>query len=158
MIIMPRTGLTRVDIATAYDALVDAGLQPSIRAIRKRLDNTGRLKTIADHVRALKTERWQAPGPALPDTLLQSLVSDEFACGYKIKDVLVLPKSFTKGARAMAAIGNKTNERTSVRFTVAEFDRLVKQLPKMPSVRKSWTLPNTTRKSRNPVDRHASCH
>lgn len=51
-------------------------------------------------------------------------LSDEFACGYKIKDVLVLPKSFTKGARAMAAIGNKTNERTSVRFTVAKFDRL----------------------------------
>ena len=57
-------------------------------------------------------------------------LSDEFACGYKIKDVLVLPKSFTKGARAMAAIGNKTNERTSVRFTVAEFDRLVKQIAK----------------------------
>jgi len=57
-------------------------------------------------------------------------LSDEFSCGYKIKDVLVLPKSFTKGARAMAAIGNKTNERTSVRFTVAEFDRLVKQIAK----------------------------
>ncbi len=42
------------------------------------------------------------------------VLSDEFACGYKIKDVLVLPKSFTKGARAMAAIGNKTNERTGV--------------------------------------------
>lgn len=57
-------------------------------------------------------------------------LSDEFASGYKIKDVLVLPKSFTKGARAMAAMGNKTNERTSVRFTVAEFDRLVKQIAK----------------------------
>lgn len=57
-------------------------------------------------------------------------LSDEFSCGYKIKDVLVLPKSFTKGARAMAAIGNKTNERTSVRFTVAEFDRLVAQIAK----------------------------
>jgi len=30
----------------------------------------------------------------------------------------------------MAAIGNKVNERTSVRFTVAEFDRLVKQIAK----------------------------
>jgi len=72
---MPRTGLTSADIASAYDALVDAGLQPSIRAIRERLGNTGSLKTIADHVRALKAERWQAPGPALPDPLLQSLVS-----------------------------------------------------------------------------------
>ncbi len=42
----------------------------------------------------------------------------------------MLPKSFTKGARAMAAIGNKTNKRTSVRFTVAEFDRLVAQIVK----------------------------
>ncbi len=57
-------------------------------------------------------------------------LSDEFARGYKIKDVLVLPKSFTKGARAMAAIGNRTNERTSVRFTVAEFDRLVSKISK----------------------------
>ena len=31
-------------------------------------------------------------------------LSDEFACSYKIKDVLVSPKSFTNGARAMAAI------------------------------------------------------
>ena len=66
-------------------------------------------------------------------------LSDEFACGYKIKDVLVLPKSFTKGARAMAAIGNKTNERTSVRFTVAEFDRLVKQIAKDARRRKTLT-------------------
>ena len=55
---------------------------------------------------------------------------DKFSRDYNIKDVLVLPKSITKGARAMAAIGNKTNERTSVRFTVAEFDRLVKQIAK----------------------------
>jgi len=57
-------------------------------------------------------------------------LSTEFACGYKIKDVLVLPKSFTKGARATAAIGNKIYERTSVRFSVAEFDRLVKRIAK----------------------------
>lgn len=75
MIAMPRSGLTPADITTAYDALVDAGLQPSIRAIRERLGNTGSLKTIADRVRALKAERWQAPGPALPDPLLQSLVA-----------------------------------------------------------------------------------
>ena len=64
-------------------------------------------------------------------------LSHEFSRGYKIKDVLVLPKSFTKGARAMAALGNKTNERTSVRFTVAEFDRLVTQIAKDARRRKS---------------------
>ena len=52
----------------------------------------------------------------------------QFAKGYDIKDVLVLPKSFTKGARAIAANGNKENARTSVRFTVAEFDRLVARI------------------------------
>ena len=54
-------------------------------------------------------------------TLLQiretSALSDEFVCGYKGKDVLVLPDSFTGGARAMAAFGNKTSEFASVRFT-----------------------------------------
>ena len=52
----------------------------------------------------------------------------QFARGYDIKDVLVLPKSFTKGARAVAANGNKENTRTSVRFTIAEFDRLVAKI------------------------------
>ncbi len=66
-------------------------------------------------------------------------LSDEFACGYKIKGVLMLPKSFTKGARAMAAIGNRSNARTSVRITVAEFDRLVAQIAKDARRRKTLT-------------------
>ena len=37
----------------------------------------------------------------------------------------------------MAAIGNKTNEPTSVRFTVAEFDRLVAQIAKDASCTKT---------------------
>lgn len=55
-------------------------------------------------------------------------LAHDFPRGYQVKDVLVLPKSFTKGARAMAANGNRTNARTSVRFTVAEFDRLVAKI------------------------------
>lgn len=72
---MARTGLSSTDVTTAYDALIDKGIQPSIRAIRAHLGNTGSLKTIADHVRVLKSERWQAPGLALPDPLMQSLVT-----------------------------------------------------------------------------------
>ncbi len=49
-------------------------------------------------------------------------LSDEFSCGHKVNDVLVLPKSFTKGARAIPTNGNTTNARTSVCFTVTEFD------------------------------------
>ena len=78
-------------------------------------------------------------------------LSDEFACGYKIKDVLVLPKTFTKGARAMAAIGKRTNERTSVRFTVAEFDHLVKQIAKEARRRKTLTATHYYPPSRNLV-------
>lgn len=52
----------------------------------------------------------------------------QYPAGYDIKDILVLPKSFTKGARAVAANGNKKNDRTSVRFTIAEFDRLVAKI------------------------------
>ena len=43
--------------------------------------------------------------------------SGGFACGYKVKDLMVLPESFTEGARVMAAFGNKANEYASVRFT-----------------------------------------
>ena len=57
-------------------------------------------------------------------------LSDEFPRGYKIEDFLILLKSLTKDAHALAAIGNKVNERTSVRFTVAEFDRLVAKIAK----------------------------
>ncbi len=66
-------------------------------------------------------------------------LSQEFPRGYKIKDVLVLPKSCTEGARAMAANGHKTNERTSVRFDIAEFDRLVAKIAKDARRRKSLT-------------------
>ena len=64
-------------------------------------------------------------------------VNDEFPRGYKLKDVLVLPKSFTKGARAIAAIGNKVNERTSVRFTVAELITWSSRSLKKPGIRNS---------------------
>ena len=74
-------------------------------------------------------------------------LSNKFASGYEIKNALVLLKSFTKGAWAMAAIGNKINERTSVRSTVAEFDRLVAQIAKDARLKTSWTSLTTIRKS-----------
>jgi len=49
----PRTVLTSAYNAIAYGTLVEAGLQPSIHAIRECVCNTGSLKTIVDHVRAL---------------------------------------------------------------------------------------------------------
>lgn len=52
----------------------------------------------------------------------------EYAKGYEIKDVLVLPKSFTKGARATSSA--RESVRTSVRFSVSEFDRIVRLIEK----------------------------
>jgi len=57
-------------------------------------------------------------------------VGPEFPKGYKLKDLLVLPKGFTKGARATSE--NKTAPvRRSVRFSLDDFDRVVKQLSKL---------------------------
>lgn len=52
----------------------------------------------------------------------------EYAAGYELKDVLVLPRSFTKGARATTT--RRKSVRTSVRFSVAEFDRTIRLVEK----------------------------
>ncbi len=57
-------------------------------------------------------------------------LGSHYPAGYHIKDVLVLPKSFTKGARALAATRHRATERTSVRFTIAEFVRLINRIAK----------------------------
>lgn len=51
----------------------------------------------------------------------------EYPRGYKIKDVLVLPKGFTKGARAVKRSHNEPTRR-SVRFSLVEFDQVVKRI------------------------------
>ena len=55
-------------------------------------------------------------------------VGPEHPGGYALKDTLILPKRFTKGARATAMRGDRAPVRTSVRFTVAEFDKVVKRI------------------------------
>lgn len=72
---MCRIGLTYADVVDAYDAIVEAGTEPSIRAISAHLGDKGRLKTIALHVRTLKAERWEGSEPALPDPLLRALIA-----------------------------------------------------------------------------------
>ncbi len=57
-------------------------------------------------------------------------LGSRYPAGYHIKDVLVLPKSFTKGARALKVSKQRDTKRTSVRFTIAEFDRLVQRIAK----------------------------
>ena len=55
-------------------------------------------------------------------------LSPEFVNGYQIKDVLVLPKGFTKGARATKKSSNTIYERKSVRFTLDEFEKVVNSI------------------------------
>lgn len=52
----------------------------------------------------------------------------EYPGGYELKDLMILPKGFTKGARAQSRKTLKEPQRTSVRFTIAEFDRLVDRI------------------------------
>lgn len=58
-------------------------------------------------------------------------ISPKYHKGYKLHDVLVLPKNFTKGARATKRSPSKEPQRTSVRFSLTEFDRLVRQIESM---------------------------
>ena len=55
-------------------------------------------------------------------------IGPEYPPGYEIKDVLILPKSFTKGARATSQ--KRKSVRTSVRFTVSEFERTIRLVEK----------------------------
>lgn len=59
----------------------------------------------------------------------------KYLSGYELKDVLVLPKSFTKGARATTT--KRKSIRTSVRFSVTEFERTVRRIEKDTIVGKS---------------------
>ena len=55
-------------------------------------------------------------------------LSPEFVGGYQIKDVLVLPKGFTKGARALAKASKQTYQRKSVRFSLDQFDNVIQSI------------------------------
>lgn len=57
-------------------------------------------------------------------------VGTEFPRGYQIKDVLVLPKRFTKGAKPTTKEDDYNTQRTSVRFSVSEFNNVVSMVAK----------------------------
>ena len=54
---MARVGITFEQVAHGADALVDEGLQPTIRAIRERLGDTGSPNTIHKHLTAWREAR-----------------------------------------------------------------------------------------------------
>lgn len=71
---MGRRGVSREAVEEARDALVAAGLAPSVRTVREKIGHTGSLTTIAGHLRAIEAERADGPGPALPDALVRGLI------------------------------------------------------------------------------------
>ena len=71
---MGRRGVSREAVEEAREALVAAGLAPSVRTVREKIGHTGSLTTIAGHLRAIEAERAEGPGPALPDALVRGLV------------------------------------------------------------------------------------
>jgi len=58
-------------------------------------------------------------------------IGNQYSNGFKVKDLLVLPKSFTKGARATRQSKNTQSIRRSVRFSLEEFDQIIKQVVKL---------------------------
>ena len=57
-------------------------------------------------------------------------IGPQFSKGYKLKDILVLPKGFTKGSRATSK-DKSTPVRRSVRFSLDEFDRVIRQITEL---------------------------
>lgn len=54
-------------------------------------------------------------------------LSNEYPAGFILKDMLRLPKGFTKGARAIKA-SNTAYDRKRVSFSVARFDEIIRQV------------------------------
>ena len=97
---MGRRGVTREAVESVHDALVAAGLTPSVRTVREKLGDTGSLTTIAEHLRAIHLERQEGPGPALPDPLVRKLV--EGASGFW-RDLSDAADQIVEGVRQSAA-------------------------------------------------------
>jgi len=67
--------VSREAVEEAHDALITAGLVPSVRSVREKLGDTGSLTTIAGHLRALQIDRANGPDTLLPDALVRGLVA-----------------------------------------------------------------------------------
>jgi len=61
---MARPGVTREDVAEAMATIRERGQHPSLMAIRREMGDTGSLKTISDHVHALREIDPEATDPA----------------------------------------------------------------------------------------------
>ena len=75
---MARIGITFEQVAAAADALTGAGQQPSIRAIREKLGDTGSPNTIHRHLvtwRSARPVAVAAVAPALPQPVAAAIAA-----------------------------------------------------------------------------------
>ena len=99
---MGRRGVSREAVEVARDALIAAGLAPSVRTVREKLGHTGSLTTIAEHLRAIEADRAQGPGPVLPDALVRGLLGGASALW---RDLAEAADALVDDARRSAAAG-----------------------------------------------------
>ena len=74
---MTRPGITAAHVATAAEALQAEGQQPTIRAVRERLGDTGSPNTIQRHLAAWRKARpVAAPAQELPKVLAAAIAAE----------------------------------------------------------------------------------
>ncbi len=74
---MSRPGITAAHVAAAAEALQAEGQQPTIRAVRERLGDTGSPNTIQRHLAAWRKSRPAAvPGQELPKALAAAIAAE----------------------------------------------------------------------------------
>lgn len=75
---MARQGITFEQVAAVADALAGEGLQPTIRAVRERLGDTGSPNTIHKHLTAWREARpvAAAAAPELPQALTAAIAAE----------------------------------------------------------------------------------
>ena len=75
---MARQGITFEQVAAVADALAGEGQQPTIRAVREKLGDTGSPNTIHKHLTAWRQARpvAAADAPELPHTLTAAIAAE----------------------------------------------------------------------------------
>jgi chromosome segregation ATPase len=123
---MARQGITFEQVAAAADALVGAGQQPTIRAVRERL-STGSPNTIHKHLTAWRQARTvaAAAAPELPKALTAAIAAEIERAAARARAEIEAQLAQAQGEAAeLAAAGEALEaERDALAEQVAELTR-----------------------------------
>ena len=85
---MSRPGISAAHVAAAAEALQAEGQQPTIRAVRERLGDTGSPNTIQRHLSAWRKARpAAAPAQELPQALAAAIAAELAGAAAAARDV-----------------------------------------------------------------------